>query len=490
MDIKWLQPKEYQEPYNRLLNSLITLLVPKSGDIIKPLLIDYFKKKNYFFETDLTKSLSGNDLYDLFYQLKKVPFNSAIQKILYIIDQKENSWSFYYTKVNLIDKKIPEFVQYLTHKIILEPKEIKSIKKTNIFAIEYIIKKNFDLLKGIKIQETFENFKINSIYVEIDKVFSIVKIKNKWFIYDDIEGLIPINFTLTKNIISFDQVKIKDYLFCFSNVKSCTLIYLKFKDFEKKIIDPFKECDCKVDLGWRQVDSYCLSDGICWYDASLMALLIPLKSRRLFMDPISKKFNIPKETLFPCKESVKSKEKVEKIIEITKVNAYKDGGSFRVAFKAFYPLISKNERNVIDSKIWYPIGVDIPFYHLNKKITAVPNGIDPKTKIFVLEIFANKSPVKIKSVFKQYELTAIVIGISISGGGHAVAFIKCKGGWYFYDDNLANSGQNMIQLKYTILDNIIDFKPFTYKYSYYSKYDINIDINKMTDDDDICLIYC
>lgn len=485
MDIKWVQPKEYQVPYNRLLNSLISLLVPKSGDLIKPLLINYFKKSNYFFETDLTKPLSENDLYDLFIQLKKVPFNSAIQKMLYIIDQKENSWSFYYTKVNLSDKKIPEFVQYLTHKIILEPKEIKSIKKTNIFAIEYIIQKNFNLLKDIKIQETFENFKLNSIYVEIDKVFSIVKIKNKWFIYDDIEGLIPINFTLTKNIISFEQVKIKDYLFCFSNVKSCTLIYLKFKDFEKKIIDPFKECDCKVDLGWRQVDSYCLSPGICWYDASLMALLIPLKSRRLFMDPISKKFNIPKETLFPCKESVKSKEKVEKIIEITKVNAYKTGADFKDAFKAFYPLISKNEQNVIDSEIWYPIVSNIPFYLLDKKITAVPNGIDPKTKIFVLKISSNKFPVKIKSVFKQYELTAIFIGIPIKGGNHAVDFIKCKDGWYLYDDNLANSGQNMIQLKYTILDNIIDFKPFTY--SYYSKYNINIDINKVAN---ICLIYC
>ena len=55
----------------------------------------------------------------------------------------------------------------------------------------------------------------------------------------------------------------------------------------------------KIWDGFREIN-FVLSKGICWFDAGMMALIIPMKLRKLLLDPIAKKYNISVELLFPC----------------------------------------------------------------------------------------------------------------------------------------------------------------------------------------------
>lgn len=494
MDIKWLQKQNYQIPFNKLLTSFVCLLVPESSKLVKPKLIDFFKSKKFIVDFNLQKEFSYNDLVEMYMLLKKVPFDSFLEKILYLLRIKESSWSFYYLKVKLDKISIPEFIYTSYNYVYMEPKEIKETKKTDILLIEYFYAEKFNLIKNIKIQETFENFKLNSIYAEDEKqkAFGIVKIKDAWFIYDDTKGLYPIKFKINNNVITFLDTK----NFSFSKMKNCTLIYLKFKQFEEKIINPYKECNCKTDFGWRQADPYCLSTGICWYDAGMMCFLIPLKSRKIFLSPISKKYNLSEATLYPCAESNASHVKVAHVKKHFNIDATKTGGNILPFMEKIFPLISKNIELTPNTDLmknnysssWWTHSPNLPLYSSSKQLKIIPEDFIPLTKIFILSIQVSKSKIeKIRSTYKGYELISIFIGFLLKGGGHAIAFIKCNDGWYLYDDNLAQDGQNMIPIKTIEKNGFIEFKPVTYRYSLNS-YDIYMDLKKTPED--FNLIYC
>ena len=98
-------------------------------------------------------------------------------------------------------------------------------------------------------------------------------------------------------------------------------------------------------------------------------------------------------------------------------------------------------------------------------------------------------------ILRKYKLLSIVINWEIRVNAfHLTSIIKCKDGWYYFDNNLAQDGRSMIKLKVKIEGADIDFLPFTY--SYYQlddneenlKKKINFDLLKIANG--LNFIYC
>jgi len=469
MDIKWRQENNFDIHLSNLLNSLVVLLAPDSGHIIYPLL-----NLNIY----LSRELTYNDYESINSKFNTIPGNTYIDKMLFLMGT-DSSFSFFYIKINVNGTEIAKFSND-SSSLDIEPKEIKLSPETKLFGINYKFE-HFKLNKNIKIQETFGEFKLNSIYVELDKPYSIFKVNKIWFLYDDQIGVFNINFNIFDNIIYFDTVELNNKLFCFSQAKSCTLFYLKVS----KSIDPFEECDCRTDIGWLQKDKFCLGRGICWFDAGMMSLMIPLKSRKLFLKPMNKKFKIPEVILFPCRDSLSTPNKYKIIRAITQIEPNTELSDFQIIFSKLYPLISDSILLDYSSNHYTTLIRNIPLLVLTRHLSEIPSLIEPQAKIFCIDIRPHIQGFKILNNYKNYSLISLNITID-NNGNHNVAFINCIHGWFFYDNNLAAQYRPMIPIETQIHDNAIYFRNFSYSYL-----DGNPDIYiNLTNTKRIILVYC
>jgi len=457
----WIQAVPYKPQFNTLLNSLVVLLLPDSGKLIKPLLYKHVRLNE-------TKIQANNDLFSVYTDFQKLKGTDYIQKMLYLL-KIEKSSSFYYIKIPVLKKPIPDYLAYTQIRPNIEPKDIILGESTELFGIEYQYNPKYKLLESLKLQETFKNFKLNSIYLRMEKIYSIVKVKKKWYIYDDEVGLLPIPFEIKKNIIIFGSVKVKNSVFSFNNAIMCTVFYLKYTELSSNKIDVLKECDCDVAYGWRQIDEFCLAQGVCWFDAGMMALMIPLKSRNLFLNPLSKKLNMSETSLYPCTDQLKTSDKLKIISKLTKIDPMRRSGNYLAVFRVLYPLIDKKTDTIFDEDYYYLENSKIAWFsQVNEPLNSITDKINnPKDKIFVIGVLKDTYPKIIKSYFKKYTLTAIFLAISTENGpfqDHGVAFVKCKHGWYLFDNNMASRGKPMIKIETEIIKDEIKFKPFSYSY--------------------------
>ena len=472
MDINWRSSNEPFKFESDLINSMIALFLPDSKILFK----DFIKKN----KIDFSRQLNKDYLYKLKIKIIKDNNFSIICNLMSSLKTNNLTYSFFYQKLNYVNLNANFFVTSGSVPFFLEPKEIHFSKKTNFFGIFYNLKENFSCFKNLKIQETYKHFKLNSILFSfnISKLIkinlSLVKINELWYVYYEKEGLKVLPFEIKDNIIIFGTVYFKLFKFEFSKVKILTLFYLKYMDKIIKKINPFKECDCSKDLGFMQTTGG-LSKGICWFDASFMALMAPIKLRNIFLKPLSKRFKIPEEQLFPCTDLMKADIKIKLIKKITRINTLKKGRNFLIVFQYFYktlnlPTIPLNK----DYNLNYNKFIKkIPLYSVLREMNFITDFFTPETDLFALWSFQKNFPLKIKHKFEKYELLSIVMAFKIPNlphidkryQNHAISIIKCKDGWYYFDDNLARDGRSMIKLKVKIKGDDIEFLPF--KYSYY-----------------------
>lgn len=523
MNINWRQPdlpkniiynRNNEIIFSKLLNSMISLFVPNSNILFKKIISEY-KLKLY------NTKFSYNDLIILYLKFKTIPGNNFIQKLLYTIGS-DSSISYFYVKIKINNTEISEFISYKSTKIDIEPKDIILSPNTKIFGIQYIFD-NLELKKKLKIQETFKNFKLNSIFTVIEKAYSIVKIKKIWYIYDDIIGFIVIPYSINKNIIVFEPVKVNGLIFSFDKVKECVIFYMKYKniiypkpnvsnypnpDISNNYPKPnvsnnykptifnniYMECNCAKDLGWRQLTKqFCMSGGICWFDAGMMALLVPIKLRKIFLESFYKKYKIPKDKLFPCNENfnTNSSDKANFIKSMTNVNVNKDGDGIYKIPQILFSGLDDNIRNIPlylkDKKKFFKYLFNKDIFKYTPRYTLINiNGYDDfdlKYNYFSISLKNYEPP---KENLLGFELQSITVGFELyendEESGHSIALIKCKHGWFLYDDNLALYNKNMIELNPSNVNGCLIFKPIRYNYNELSNTPwITFDISKSED---------
>jgi len=506
---------------SEIINSMIVLFVPDSKKLFKKFILTHKLKLDY-------KNTNYNDLISIYLRFLSLPGNNFIQKILYSLGP-DSSISYYYVKIKINFTEISQFKLSNLKELGVEPKDIILSSSTSLFGIEYVFD-DFNFKKNIKIQETFKNFKLNSIYLKIKKYYSIIKIENIWYIFDDEIGLKLIPFTITKNIIVFGSVQLKNLFFTFDKIENCIIFYLKDtssilsnvntssilsnekniipkKEIQKseKKIKIFKnkdgdlilntECDCTKDLGWRQLSGqFCMSHGICWFDAGMMALLIPIKLRKIFLDKFHEKYHIPKDKLFPCVEHFDTPDKETFVKTLTTIDTKKQSSTTytvpRVLFSALdidhnkiplYLLKDKDDFNKIkfDSNIF---SNDLKYYY--SRINGYKD-FDLSYNFFLISLKRGyfEHP---KNSLLGFCLQSILIAFNLRNDPkkkHAIAFIKCKNGWYLYDDNLPVRNKNMVKLNVSKNNGCLIFDSVQYVYN---KVDyINVDLFNTNS-----LIYC
>lgn len=487
LDIKWISPSNITSPdSSELITEIIALFIPDSRRLFNVELIDFSKK--------LTNEYLN--------QLKNYLFVEgccSYTECLFYLLKPDKSYSLYYSKIKLKDKELSFFETKSCNILRTEPKEIILDKSNNLFCVDYFSCENHsNIFKTLKIQETYENYKLNSLLVKVsirnkilNKYLAIIKLNDKWFIYLDTFGFVNISFEIKKNIISFGKVKFDNFIFNFSKVKECRIFYLKYDERSTKFLNVFADCNCRKDNGWRQIDSMDKRSGVCWFDAGMMALLVPLRSRKLFLKPLSKKYNIPEEFLYPCKETQTTFEKYKMIYKMTRINTKKTSSNFLTVFRTLYNALNKPYNIEEDD---YFKDYNIPVFYPRNKLDYLTTFIDPESDIFVITAFKKDDtyPDGIKRKFKNYFLISIYIAIKFSEDSdinHAVSFIKCKQGWFLFDDNLTYAGKKMIPIKTETKGDDIIFKEVKYKYWDQDSPGKTIKIDLLNSTQQISLVY-
>lgn len=489
MDIEWRMPNipddvsnknKVKYHFSEMLNSMVSLFAPDSRKLFKNFFDDYT-----FF--DFRKKLCYNDMIKFCNEFIKIPGDDFVQKLLFTIGVNFST-SLYYAKIYVHGTEISEFSAYeknYTNNV--EPMDIELSSETNLFGINYKFKECC-LFNKIKIQETFKNFKLISIYIIIDKSYSIVKINEKWYIYDDVIGFNKIPYTLTNNIIIFGKVELNNLTFSFDKVKECIVFYLKETKFNtiNPKFDYYRECDCNDDLGWMQMDKqFCISGGICWFDSGMMSFFIPIKLRKIFLKPFNEKYQIPKDKLFPCNENFYSSDKGEFIKDITNLDVTDKNN--KAGFITIIKVIFSSIGNINDIPLYlienkddiYRVSFKYIFFTSFEEYSLIPvKKFNYKFNFFALYFFANKYFEYPKNIIDGFFLQSILVGFNlynIPNHGHGVAIINCKQGWYLYDDNLAKKNKNMIKLNPSLKNELLYFEPIKYNYNN-KKGDIIIDL--------------
>lgn len=473
MEIKWRYNNSFPSE-SIFINQLIVLLVPKSRSLFKKIISE--NKINF------SENISKENLLKLFDVIVKDKNFPALAYLLCTQDNKAKS--FYYVKFQLKDKTCNMFYYPFDVYIEEEPREIILTKSTDIFTVNFFVKDDFD------IHETYKNFKLNSILVNINinnkyKNLSIVKLNEIWYIYLDTEGIKKIPFKISDNIIKFGNVNFSSLTFNFSEIETCILVYLKFKKYTEDKINALTECNCDKDYGWRQIKDI-QNKGTCWFDASLVALLWPINLRNIFLKKVSKKFNISEEKLYPCNE-ISHEEKRTIIKKITKVDCNSEVRNFMVFFISFYSSLNKSYDFIHD--YYNKIASDkVPLFCPNFKMDCLTDLFTPIGDLFVFFVPKIGYPKIIKNKYKNYNLLSIVITVKVSDYFHAATIVKCKNGWYYFDDERAYLGLKMIKVNTKINGDNIVFDPFYYNYLQDQNDSVKIDLLNTTNE--LFLIYC
>jgi len=541
MDIKWLQPEipsnlnynfNNEILFSILLNSMIVLFAPASRNLftalIKKLNLDFSKKIDYIYLNKINKIFI------------KIPGNEYLKKILYLIDSDINIL-YYYAKMNN-ETNILGLSNFLINTII--PESYIFSPTIKLIGIEYLFT-NIYFKSKIKIQNYFKNFELNSIYVKIQKAYSIVKIKNIWYIYDDRIGFINIPFIVKNNIIIFETIKLNNIIFSFDQVVECVFFYLKItqnvsrnetlenknqimqkkkfiKNVSKKIInereniaslkqlnnikinqkcsivkskskensfkkvsffdDNLKECNCFNDIGWKKVDYFCMSGG-------MMAMLIPLNLRKIFVNSFSKKYKISLNKLFSDTELFEHLTKKKNFSDnFSKLNIMNKDVNPSSIIKVLFSAIDNNIKNLPiylmkNELTYYKLIYETVFKEEKAKYFEINEYKKFNLKYNFFVINCNKIK-KIKNVlYKDFYLCSIIICVimkSFNGrdNNHKIALIKCKHGWFLYDNNLTTQNKKIISHEPILADEILIFKPLKYEYGNSVNESIDIDFNK------------
>ena len=509
MELNWILSNRHNVWDSHLITQLVCLLYPESKKLFD-LQTNGFGQNGFGIKIDFSRPLTKEYLKELFDNFYSMYGSTTIRKLMYLLPEDMNTKSFYYKKRKVNKKEINYFIQRPFIYPDIQPKEILLSKETQLFAItfNYVDVSNAKYFKKIKIQDFYNGFNLNSLLVYVNipgkysvdlKALSIIKLNNLWFIFIDTLGLFEIPFTIKKNIIYFGNVKLKNYTFRFSKIKQAILFYLKTSDYITNKIDIFKECNCGVDYWWRQSNRDANYNGICWFDAGYMGIMVPLISRKLFLKPLAKKLKIPDESLFPCNDIWNTEDKFKIIKDLTNIDPYyRPSGGIQTVFQSLYPLLHKPY--IVNFKNYWKMPY-IPLYYPKMAMEYLTDSIDPTCDIFCIHTGELYYPKKIKHRFKNYSLTSIGIIFNIynisfseaifSNRLHAISFIKCNTGWFLFDNNIASSGKPMKKLKTQIDGNDISFSDIKYKY-----HDVSLSeeayprIRLLKNTCSIALIYC
>jgi len=480
--------------YSVILNSMIVFFSSKSNKIFKKnfskININYSYLLNFLYTLDIIEYFNNDEYYLIHKLFYSSGFNSGM--LLYQIKLKHKSRF-----------TLPNF-RYKTKNILSS--------STKFFGVEYLFHNK--LKKNIKIQESFNDFKLFSIYVRIINSYTIVKIENIWYIFDENIGYTIIPFTKSENFIIFKPIQLNKLNFSFDKIEECIIFYLRDgsripqRNFIKEInrlkflLKPIKykddfeniECDCNKNFGWQQYSSPGCP-GICWFDSGMLAIFIPMKLRKIFLKPVSEHFNIPQGYLFPCAELYNRSYKKQFIKDLVNFNVAEGGNHFYRIITVFFSILDDIKNIPIYEQLSYNTFAHIFFlkkdrykgnnkFKFNKIIYL--KDFNLKYNFFIISQSGYFRPPK-ENLF-GFQLQSIVLGFSFGEDYedlHAASFIKCKQGWFFYDDNLALDDQNMIKLKYSIKDGYLIFKPIKYRYISFYDYDvyynIDLDISKTYD---------
>jgi len=464
---------------SEIINSLIVLFIPNSRILFE----DFIAKHKIKTDELSLEHHYFPEMMKLYSKFKSFPGNNFIQKIFYSIGPV--------SYISYFEIKVDNPGESELERINNEP-DLIITPDTILFGFEYKFSNN--LLKNITILDTFGNFKLNSIYAIIDKPISFIKYQNIWYLFDERFGYIIIPTTVVNQTIVFEPLKIGNLIFSMNLIKECVFFYLKENKLSNKLsslvftknptIKDYSvlntECDCTKNIGWKQLSGqFCKSAGVCWFDASMMALLIPLKLRKIFLDKVHKKFDIPKDKLFPCYENYNEKNKGKFIKKLTNVDIDKDLSTIfkmpLIFFSAldhldkipFYLTKSKNEFMKIFVNPNY--FVNDPKYKYSYKILN-ENQLNLSYKFFM--IHSNSYFEYPKEKISNFSLQSITFATFIDDDikqPHLTAFIKCKQGWFLYDNVLAMLNKNMIPLNVLSKNGYLIFKQSNYTMEFSNK---------------------
>lgn len=235
-----------------------------------------------------------------------------------------------------------------------------------------------------------------------------------------------------------------------------------------------RECNCDEHGGWKKfiytnpINNTIINSS--FFNSIMMSLLIPIQSRTILIDKISKFFNINIKNLYPCYDNNTLYVKIN-ILKL--LCLYDIDNKYNMNISKYLEIIFKillhhdksitTQYNKIDNflpiftnkKKYYTVNNQILFS--NENVIPFNIEIDEDNNIIAFDIYNNihnEIYTKILIIYKKFKLISICIETDSSD---AISIISCNNKWFLYDDNVASENKPLIKLKTNLIDNFITF---------------------------------
>lgn len=241
-------------------------------------------------------------------------------------------------------------------------------------------------------------------------------------------------------------------------------------DNKKNMKYIYEECDCDNTIGWKQTNDK-KTIGTCWFDAVYMALFIPSKSRKLFINLTSEIYNIPLHILYPCINNNSHLHKDDIIKQITN-KLYEQESLTGTTLHGIYPFLSllpKKSNIIMNNSLIRNVELPIYFPTYRYYVKSIPFDLilSKESNIFMFFMSAYEDKYSVYYEYKSFKLVSILI--ELYKPNHLVSLVCCKNEWYLYDNELAYNNTPLKKINIDIIDNLFNFPIIKTKF-----YNINI----------------
>lgn len=219
-------------------------------------------------------------------------------------------------------------------------------------------------------------------------------------------------------------------------------------------------CKCDAIIGWKHIKNS------CWFNAIMMALLIPKNSNKIFISFFNEYLNLNNSiNLSYCKEM--SKKNLSYLITKMFNKLYKMNNVMDALLKIIdmYYEIRPGDVTICNNKYYNQKRLN--YFEDVSTSLKLPEKINfnKSNNFYIIDKSNHPHKVKPFITYQNFVLTAIILEIHINSTNihHAISFIKCDEKWYLFDDEIAEKNKPLIKIKYNIKNNQIQFNIIKYE---------------------------